>query len=106
METTLIPVRNAMRKLGADIRSSRLRRRIPTAVMANRVMISRMTLHKVERGEPTVSFGIYANVLFVLGMIDRLADLADVRFDMVGLALDEEHLPKRIHLRKEPQDGT
>jgi hypothetical protein len=32
----------------------------------------------------------------VLGMTDRLADLADPRNDAVGLQLEEEHLPQRI----------
>jgi DNA-binding XRE family transcriptional regulator len=91
-----IPVRRALRKLGHDIRDARRRRRIPVAIMAERASISRMTLNKVEKGEPGVAMGTYATVLFVLGMADRLADLADPKNDAVGLALEEEHLPKRI----------
>ena len=95
-----IPVRRALRKLGADIRDARRRRRIPTAVMAERSFISRMTLNKVEKGDPGVSLGIYATVLFVLGMTDRLAELADARHDGVGLGLEEERLPQRIRIRR------
>jgi len=51
---------------------------------------------KVERGDAGVSLGIYATVLFVLGMADRLADLADIRHDELGLMLEEERLPERI----------
>jgi transcriptional regulator with XRE-family HTH domain len=91
-----IPVRNALGKLGRDIRDARLRRRLPTTVVANRAFIDRKTLGKVENGEPGVSVGAYATVLFVLGMTDRFAELADARFDRVGLALEEERLPKRI----------
>jgi transcriptional regulator with XRE-family HTH domain len=97
--TLPIPVRRALRKLGADIRDARRRRRIPTAVMAERALISRMTLNKVEKGNPGVSLGIYATVLFVLGMTDRLAELADARHDAVGLSLEEERLPQRIRIR-------
>ncbi len=82
-----------------DIRDARRRRRIPTAVMAERALISRMTLNKVEKGNPGVSLGIYATVLFVLGMTDRLAELADARHDAVGLSLEEERLPQRIRIR-------
>lgn len=64
--------------------------------MAERASISRMTLHKIERGEPGVAMGLYATVLFVLGMAERLADLADPKDDAVGRALEEEHLPQRI----------
>ena len=67
--------------------------------MAERALISRMTLNKVEKGDPGVSLGIYATVLFVLGMTDRLAELADPRHDAVGLSLEEERLPQRIRIR-------
>lgn len=98
-----IPVRRALLKLGQDIRDARLRRRIPTAVMAARASISRTTLNKIEKGDPGVSLGNYANVLFVLGMAERLGDLADVRTDVVGLELEEERLPQRI--RKPHRSG-
>lgn len=91
-----LPAKQALAKLGADIRTARLRRRIPTAVMAERAFITRATLHKVERGEPGVSLGIYAVVLFILGLTPRLADLADARNDERGLELEEERLPRRI----------
>jgi DNA-binding XRE family transcriptional regulator len=91
-----LPVKRALAKLGQDIRSARLRRRITTTMMAERVFITRTTLRKVENGNPGVSLGIYATVMFVLGLTPRLADLADSRSDEVGLQLEEERLPKRI----------
>ena len=99
-----IPVKRVLRKLGTDMRDARRRRRIPTALMAERAGISRMTLNKLERGDAGVSMGSYATVLFVLGMTERLDNLADARHDSVGLALEEEHLPKRIRLpRRTPR---
>ncbi|TJW07133.1 MAG: hypothetical protein E5W82_24610 [Mesorhizobium sp.] len=103
-----IPVRRALRKLGQDIRDARRRRRIPSAILAERASISRTTLVKVEKGEPGVSLGTYATVLFVLGLTDRLSTLADVRNDPRGLELEEEHLPKRIRRPRSsqsPRDG-
>ena len=91
-----IPVQRCLRKLGQDIRNARRRRRIPTATIAERAGISRPTLSRVEKGHPGVSLGIYASVLFSLGMIERLADLSDVKHDEVGIMLDEEQLPQRI----------
>lgn len=96
--TLPVPVRRALRKLGSDIRDARRRRRIPTAIMAERAMISRPTLVKVEKGNPSVSLGIYATVLFVLGMVDRLGEVADASKDAIGLELEDERLPERIHL--------
>lgn len=68
------------------------------ALMANRAFISRATLSKVEKGDAGVSMGIYATVLFVLGMTERLAELVGPQFDEVGLELEHSRLPKRIRL--------
>lgn len=96
--TLPLPVRRLLRKLGSDIRDARLRRRIRAATMAERALISRTTLSKVERGDPGVSMGIYATVLFVVGMEDGLAELADRSRDGLGLDLLEERLPQRVRL--------
>jgi hypothetical protein len=93
-----IPVRRALRKLGQDIRDARLRRRIPTDILAQRASISRTTLYKVEKGDPNVAMGIYATIIFALGMIDRISDLADAIHDTLGRQLDEDRLPKRVRL--------
>lgn len=93
-----LPVVRALRKLGSDIRDARLRRRISTTTMAERASITRPTLASVEKGVPGVQMGTYATVLFLLGMTDRVAALADIRHDETGLQLEEEHLPKRIRL--------
>lgn len=87
-----------MRKLGQDIRDARLRRRISTEIMAERASISRMTLYNAEKGDANVSMGTYVTILFVLGMIDRVSNLADAGEDLLGRQLDEERLPKRIRL--------
>ncbi len=97
-QTLPISVKSALRKLGSDIRDARLRRRIPTAVMAQRAYISRTTLLNLEKGQPGVAMGTYAAVLFALGMLDRLRDLASVKTDEIGLALEEERLPRRIDM--------
>ncbi len=101
-------VRRALRKLGMDVSAARRRRRIPVALMAERAFISRTTLARVEKGDAGVSMGIYASVLFVLGMADRLGDVADAARDPVGLALEEERLPRRIRTPRAsgPDRGT
>lgn len=74
--------------------------------MAQRAMISRTTLVKLENGDQGVSIGIYATVLFVLGMTERIADLADASHDRTGLDLESENLPKRISSSRKKRDGT
>lgn len=95
-----IPVSRALRKLGHDIKDARRRRRIPMAIAAERASISKPTFIRVERGDPTVSIASYATVLYVLGMADRLGDLAAPKNDPVGLQLEEENLPQRIRVAR------
>jgi len=101
-----IPVTRALRKLGQDLRDARRRRRIPVAILAERASISRMTLNKIEKGDAGVYIGNYGAVLFALGLVDRISDLANATHDTVGRQLEEEQLPERIRLsrpRKEPK---
>lgn len=100
MVTLPIPVVRALRKLGHDIKDARRRRRLAMAIVAERASLSKPTLIRLERGDPSVSMGAYATVLFVMGMVDRLSDLADARNDAVGLQLEEENLPQRIRAKK------
>ena len=46
------PVRNALRKLGGDLRDARLRRRLSTTLTAERAFLNRKTLGKIEKGIP------------------------------------------------------
>ena len=101
-----IPVRRALRKLGQDIRDARRRRRIPAAIVAERASISRVTLLKIEKGEPGVAMGLYATVLFVIGMAERIGDIADAKNDSVGLQLEEERLPQRIRTSRNKRKKT
>ena len=91
-----IPVLRALRKLGQDISEARRRRRVPMELMAERAGLTRATLAKIEKGMPTVSIAGYSKVLFILGMLDRLQDLADANYDLTGRELEIESLPKRV----------
>ena len=71
-----VPVRHVLRQLGHDVRTARLRRRLRAALVAERARISPPTLTKVERGDPAVSLGIYAAVLWVLGLLEPLGQVA------------------------------
>ncbi|MBI5543653.1 MAG: helix-turn-helix domain-containing protein [Deltaproteobacteria bacterium] len=98
-----VAMTRALRKLGQDLSAARRRRRLTMALVAQRALISRATLSRVERGDPGVSMGIYATVLFVYGLGDRIGALADLGADPVGRALELESLPKRVRMpRKRP----
>ena len=91
-----LPVNRLLRALGRDIAVARRKRRISTQEMAERLFVSRDTLWRLEKGDPTVALGTLATALFVLQMHERLGQLAEAKEDKLGLELEEARLPKRI----------
>jgi len=85
-----------LRKLGRELALARRKRGISTQDMAARLFVSRDTLWRLERGDPTVASGTLATATFILQLHDRLANLAAPGSDALGLSLDENRLPKRI----------
>ena len=99
-----LPARAALVRLGRDIAVARRKRRISTADMASRLFVSRDTVWRLERGDPSVSVGTLATAVFVLQLHDRLASLAAPERDALGLDLDTAALPRRIVRRKPSRD--
>ena len=95
-----LPAAHALRKLGRDLALARRKRGISTDEMAARLFVSRDTLWRLEKGDPTVSLGTLATAAFILQLHDRLANLAAPATDALALSLDEQHLPKRIRRAK------
>ena len=84
-------------QMGEQIKLARLRRKLKTTIVAQRANISRSTLSKIEKGDPTVSMGAYANVLHALNYMDE--DLLLIaKDDELGRTLQDLELitPKRV----------
>lgn len=96
-----IPVNKALQKLGADLKEARIKRRLTMALVEERAGITHVTLTKVEKGDAGVSIGIYTKVMFVLGLIDNVYNLAEPDNDIVGKMYDKENLPKRVYYTRE-----
>ena len=67
--------------VGEQIKLARLRRGLSAEFVAERAGISRASLWKVEKGEPSVAMGIYAAVLHALNNLDK---------DLLLIARDDE----------------
>ena len=95
-------VRRSLIKFGTDIAVARRKRKLTVAMMAERIGISKNTYMRVETGNPSVSLGVYAMALFALGLGAAFGNLVDPTSDEQGLLLDEQRLPQRVRVKKEP----
>lgn len=74
-------------QLGERLKLARLRRKLSSAIVAQRAGISRTSLYKVEAGDPGATLGTYLRVLAVLGLEADLNALASD--DKVGRKLQD-----------------
>ena len=102
VDTLPPPVRKSLAKFGADIAIARRKRSLTVMMMAERVGVSKGTYLRAEKGDPTVAMGVYAMALFTLGFGTIFADVVDASSDERGLLLDEQRLPKRVRVKREP----
>lgn len=81
--------------LGERIRAARKRQRVTAVAAAQAAGISRVTLHRIERGEPTVAVGAWVAVATALSLT---LDVHDAK-----AAATTTKLPKKIRLCDFPQ---
>ena len=86
-------VQNNLTIMGQQIKLARKRRKLSLACMAERTQCSELTLMRAERGEPSVSIGIYARILYGLGLDEDLLLIA--RKDEAGNALVNSRIIRR-----------
>jgi len=84
-----------LKSLGERLRATRKQQGVSAVAAAEAAGMSRVTLHRIERGEPSVAIGAWASAASALGLA---LDLRDVR-----PAAQAEALPERIRLEDYPQ---
>lgn len=88
--------------LGKQIRTHRKALHISATTAAEAAGMSRVTLHRVENGEPSVTMGAYLNAMTALGLNFGIIKLADPAADKPN---DDRKglIPARIRLADYPQ---
>ena len=94
-----------LQTMGEQIKLDRLRRNLTAELVAERAGISRASLWKVEKGDPSVAMGIYAAVLHAMNNMDK--DLLLIaKDDELGRRMQDLNLTtrKRAIRKKGPND--
>lgn len=91
MATSPLPgaVRQEVRRIGAGIRTARLRRGMSQEELAERANVSFHTIRAVENGRPTTGIGHYLNVAWVMGLLSTANSFVDPAEDREGLILED-----------------
>ena len=83
-----------LERLGRNIRTARLRRKLPQADLARRMGVSRFVVADVERGKPTTGVAAYLGALWVLGLLGHMREVADPDRDEEGKTLERARSPR------------
>ena len=97
MKKTLTPKTiTACLQAGENIRMWRKIYRLKASQVAERAGISQGTLHKIEKGDPSVGLSAFLEVLRSLGLLDAFTESLDPLNSDLGRARAGEQLPRRI----------
>lgn len=99
-ETPPAAVEDALRRLGRNIRTARVRRKLRIEDVAERIGASRFTVADLEKGKPGTSMAAYAGALWALGLLEQMDDLADPDRDEEGKALESARSPQQAPRRR------
>ena len=97
-------VEEALGRLGRNIRTARLRRRLSQAELAQRMGVSRFVVADVERGKSTTGVAVYLGALWVLGLLGQIREVADPDRDEEGKTLERARGPRRAPGRRTLSD--
>jgi DNA-binding XRE family transcriptional regulator len=94
-------VLSQLRQLGENLAIARKRRLEPRKVWAERIGVTEPTLMRMEKGDPSVSFGTYATALWLMGRAQAIPELAAPELDRGALELNVREAQARS-TRKAP----
>ena len=102
--TVLPQTQKLLNQMGEQIRLARLRRHLPSELVAERSGVSRQTVTAIEKGSASVALGAYAAVLHALGGLER--DLLLIaKDDELGHKLQDLDLPRRKRAPRQSRGG-
>ncbi len=80
-------VESEIRRLGADLRTARLRRNLTIGDVAAKIGIGRRAVSDAEHGKPTTTVVTYVALLWAYSLLEGFSELADPNTDIEGITL-------------------
>jgi len=92
---------SALAALGDHLALARVRRKESQKQWAQRIGVSVPTLIRMERGDPSVSAGVYVTALWLLGLSGALGSIASPEKDLRALEADVRAASRMRAVRKQ-----
>lgn len=80
-------VERAIKRLGSNLRTARLRRNLTIEDVANKIGTGPRAVSDAEQGKITTSIAVYTALLWTFDLLSPMEQLADPSTDDEGLAL-------------------
>lgn len=82
------PVEQAIKRLGMNLRTARLRRNLTIAEVAEKIGTGVRAVADAEKGKPGTGIAAYMALLWAYDLLDPIEILADPARDQEGLTLE------------------
>lgn len=92
------PVEQALKRLGVNLRTARLRRNLTIEEAAEKIGTGRRAVMEAEKGKPSTSAGVYIALLWAYDLLGQIEVIADPTLDNEGIALSTSR--KRARARE------
>mgnify|MGYP001322457700 CR=1 FL=1 len=91
-------VEKAVHRLGANLRTARLRRNLTIEEVAEKIGTGRRAVMDAEKGKGSTSSAVYFALLWTYDLLDQIRDIADPALDEEGLklSLSQERVRARV----------
>ena len=81
------PVEQALKRLGTNLRTARLRRNLTIRNVAEKIGTGPRPVSDAEKGKPSTGVAVYIALLWAYDLLNPLNDVADPALDEEGMAL-------------------
>jgi transcriptional regulator with XRE-family HTH domain len=89
-------VEQAVKRLGANLRTARIRRKLTITEVAHKIGTGARAVMDAEKGKPSTTMGVYAALLWAYDLLQPLGELADPTKDEQGLMLAAANEKTRV----------
>jgi len=99
-----LEVQSALKNLGRNIQLSRKRREMTQGDLSRAMFVTRQTVARLEKGDPSVAWSTFLLAIFCLRREKELTAFLAQENDRLGMLLDLRKLDKQKKIRRKKAD--